>query len=177
MFSILPSCGLPVFFLMQLSSVTEERDMLKNIVDELKKKHQNSEVGADIAGGTLVQVVQLESYFCFYGIFLHKLSLVGLLLLQWQELESSLAKKEHCIKELECNLFEQKEICSRQHGEIKLLNEKLNGEARTIKSLERESDRLRSEISLLESKVCLLYSSITCQRCFFLLYISLPFIY
>lgn len=70
-----------------------------------------------------------------------------------QELESSLAKKEGFIEELESNLHAQQEINSRQCDEIKLLNEKLNNEARRIKSLERENDRLRSEISLLESKV------------------------
>ncbi|KAM7478702.1 hypothetical protein LguiA_026915 [Lonicera macranthoides] len=107
---------------LMLSSVTEERDRLKNVVDELKK--HNTETGAEIAGGTLLQ-----------------------------ELESSLTKKEQYIKELECNLFEQKEINSRQHGEIKLLTEKLNSEARRIKSLEREGDRLHSEIALLESKL------------------------
>ena len=73
--------------------------------------------------------------------------------LQQQEFELSLAKKENCIKELENNLCEQKEVNNRRLNEIKLLNEKLNNEARTIKSLEREGDRLRSEISLLESKV------------------------
>lgn len=92
------------------------------------------------------------------GILFFFSGLCLLLGLQWQELESSLTKKEQYIKELECNLFEQKEINSRQHGEIKLLNEKLNSEARRIKSLEREGDRLRSEIALLESKVCLLYN-------------------
>lgn len=70
-----------------------------------------------------------------------------------QELQLSLAKKERCIKEMESNLNEQKEANNRQREEIKLLNERLNNEARRIKSLERESDRLRSEISLLESKV------------------------
>lgn len=70
-----------------------------------------------------------------------------------QELESSLANKELYIKDLEGSLHEQKEVNSRQHEEIKLLNERLNNEARRIKSLEREGDRLRSEISLLESKV------------------------
>lgn len=74
---------------------------------------------------------------------------------QGQELESSLAKKESCIKELEINLGEQKEINNNQHNELKVLNERLTNEARRIKSLEREGDRLRSEISLLESKVCL----------------------
>ena len=75
-------------------------------------------------------------------------------LLYFQELESSLLKKDSCIKELERNLHEQKEANNRQLDEIKLLNDRLNNEARRIKSLERESDRLRSEISLLESKVC-----------------------
>lgn len=70
-----------------------------------------------------------------------------------QELESSLANKECYIKELETRLEEQKEARSRQHEEIKLLNEKLNTEAKSIKSLERESDRLRAENSLLESRV------------------------
>lgn len=44
-------------------------------------------------------------------------------------------------------------VNNRQHEEIKILNDKLHNEARRIKSLERESDRLRSEISLLEAKV------------------------
>ncbi|CAN6543370.1 unnamed protein product [Malus baccata var. baccata] len=70
-----------------------------------------------------------------------------------QEVESSLAKKEGYIKELECGICEQKEVNSRQREEIKLLNERLNNEARRIKSLERESDRLHSEIALLESKI------------------------
>ncbi|XP_010030229.2 mitotic spindle checkpoint protein MAD1 isoform X1 [Eucalyptus grandis] len=69
------------------------------------------------------------------------------------ELQLSLAKKECCIKEMESSLNEQKEAYNRQREEIKLLNERLNNEARRIKSLERESDRLRSEISLLESKL------------------------
>lgn len=62
-------------------------------------------------------------------------------------------KKDCLIKELESNLNEQKEVNHRQLAEINLLNDRLNNEARRIKSLERESDRLRSEISLLESKV------------------------
>ena len=70
-----------------------------------------------------------------------------------QELESSIAKKECYIKELETSLSEQKEASNRQYGEVNLLNERLNNEARKVKSLERENDRLRSEISLLESKV------------------------
>lgn len=70
-----------------------------------------------------------------------------------QELESSLAKKENCIKELESSLSEQKEVNGRQLNELKLLNDRLSSEARRIKSLEREGDRLRSEIAVLESKV------------------------
>ncbi|KAK8493116.1 hypothetical protein V6N13_104898 [Hibiscus sabdariffa] len=101
-----------------LSLVTEERDKLRNVINE-SRSHKN-----EVADGTVVQ-----------------------------ELESSLAKKESCIKELERNLHEHKEINDRQHNEIKLLHDRLNNEARRIKSLERESDRLRSEISLLESKL------------------------
>lgn len=78
---------------------------------------------------------------------------VLLLGLQSQELESSLSKNECYIKELEKSLYEQQAVNNRQHNEIKLLHESLNSEARRIKSLERESDRLRSEIALLESKV------------------------
>lgn len=63
-------------------------------------------------------------------------------------------KKEEYIKELEKMLFSEKEASSRRHNEIKVLTERLSDEARRIKSLEREGDRLRSEISLLESKVC-----------------------
>lgn len=70
-----------------------------------------------------------------------------------QELESSLARKDDCIKELQNTLHEQRAINNRQLEEINLLNEKLHNEARRVKSLERESDRLRSEISLLEAKV------------------------
>lgn len=77
-----------------------------------------------------------------------------LLVLKGQELESSLVKRDASVMELENNLWEQKEVNSRQHNEIKLLTERLNNEARRIKSLEREGDRLRSEISILESKVC-----------------------
>ncbi|KAK2987005.1 hypothetical protein RJ640_024903 [Escallonia rubra] len=108
---------------LMLSSVTEERDRLKNAADELWKI-RNVEAGGEIVGGNVLQ-----------------------------ELESSLAKKEYHIKELESNLCEQKEVNNRQHNEIKLLSERLNNEAKRIKSLEREGDRLRSEISLLESKL------------------------
>ncbi|XP_021298345.1 mitotic spindle checkpoint protein MAD1 isoform X1 [Herrania umbratica] len=108
---------------LMLSVVTEERDKLRNVIDELKRP-KNEEAGDQVASGNVVQ-----------------------------ELESSLAKKESCIKELQSNLHEQKEVNDRQHNEIKLLHDRLNNEARRIKSLERESDRLRSEISLLESKL------------------------
>ncbi|XP_052193632.1 mitotic spindle checkpoint protein MAD1 isoform X2 [Diospyros lotus] len=108
---------------LMLSSVIEERDRLKNVIDELKKQ-TNVEAGGDLVNGTLVK-----------------------------ELESSLAQKECSNKELENDLRKLKELNSDQQSEIKLLTEKLNNEARRIKSLERESDRLRSEISLLESKL------------------------
>ncbi|XP_043722124.1 mitotic spindle checkpoint protein MAD1 isoform X2 [Telopea speciosissima] len=70
-----------------------------------------------------------------------------------QELESSLAKKEQAIQELERELNEQKETINCQHNEIKLLTERLSDETRKIKSLEREGDRFRSEIAILESKL------------------------
>uniref|UniRef100_A0A1D1YB05 Mitotic spindle assembly checkpoint protein MAD1 n=1 Tax=Anthurium amnicola TaxID=1678845 RepID=A0A1D1YB05_9ARAE len=70
-----------------------------------------------------------------------------------KELESSLAAKDEIIKALENDLHEQGEVINRQHDELKVLNESLNNEARRIKSLEREGDRLRAEISLLESKL------------------------
>ncbi|XP_039060342.1 mitotic spindle checkpoint protein MAD1-like isoform X1 [Hibiscus syriacus] len=108
---------------LMLSMVTEERNKLRNVINE-SKRHKNEEAGDEMTSGTVVQ-----------------------------ELESSLVLKESCIKELERNLHEQKEINDRQQNEIKLLHDRLNNEARRIKSLERESDRLRSEISLLESKL------------------------
>lgn len=70
-----------------------------------------------------------------------------------KELESSLAMKEDYIKKLESSILEQKEVNARQHNEITLLNERLISESRRIKSLEREDDRLRSEIAILESKL------------------------
>ncbi|XVF75090.1 hypothetical protein PTKIN_Ptkin13bG0160300 [Pterospermum kingtungense] len=108
---------------LMLSMVNEERDNLRNIVHQLKRP-KNEAAGDEVASGTAVQ-----------------------------ELESSLAKKESYIKELESDLHHQKEVNDNQHNEIKLLHDRLNNEARRIKSLERESDRLRSEISLLESKL------------------------
>ncbi|BFG19989.1 hypothetical protein CerSpe_062630 [Prunus speciosa] len=108
---------------LMLSMVTEERDKLRNVINELKLA-KNDEAGHETSSQTFLQ-----------------------------ELESSLAKKECYIKELECGLCEQKEVNSCQREEIKLLNERLNNEARRIKSLERENDRLGSEIALLESKL------------------------
>lgn len=70
-----------------------------------------------------------------------------------QSFESSLAKKENYLKELEQELSQLKDVNNRQRDEIEHLNDKLVSEARRMKSLERDSDRLRSEISLLESKV------------------------
>ncbi|KAK7348490.1 hypothetical protein VNO80_23048 [Phaseolus coccineus] len=69
------------------------------------------------------------------------------------EPELFLMKKDDCIKELESTLHDQRLINNRQLEEIKLLNERLHSDARRVKSLERESDRLRSEISLLEAKL------------------------
>lgn len=70
-----------------------------------------------------------------------------------QDLESSFTAKENAIRELENNLNDQRQIINRQHNDLEQMNDKLAIEARRIKSLEREGDRLRSEISLLESKV------------------------
>ncbi|KAE8648888.1 mitotic spindle checkpoint protein MAD1 isoform X1 [Cucumis sativus] len=106
-----------------LSVATEERDKLKSLVNELKTL-KNDDAEAKETKETLSQ-----------------------------ELDLTLAKKDWYIKELESNLHEQKEVNSRQHDELKLLNERLNNDAKRIKSLERDCDRLRSEISLLESKI------------------------
>ncbi|KAL3620766.1 coiled-coil domain-containing protein mad1 [Castilleja foliolosa] len=106
-----------------LGMITEERDRLGNVVKELKDR-KNLESGTELVSGTI-----------------------------FQELEVSLAKKENYIKELETSLLGKNETNSRQQNEIQLLNERLTNEARRIKMLEREGDRLRSEISLLESKL------------------------
>ncbi|KAG7533624.1 Spindle assembly checkpoint component Mad1 [Arabidopsis thaliana x Arabidopsis arenosa] len=106
-----------------LTLVTEEKEQLKALVNELRKSNNEGSVpGA--ADGTLIQ-----------------------------GFESSLAKKENYIKDLEQDLSQLKDVNNRQRTEIELLNEKLVDEARRNKSLERDSDRLRSEISLLESKL------------------------
>ncbi|XP_068648450.1 mitotic spindle checkpoint protein MAD1 [Aristolochia californica] len=108
---------------LMLCSVTEERDQLRK--ETMAWKTQK---GGEVEKGTInVDLVK--------------------------ELESSLATRESIIRELDDNLREQREVGNRQHHEIQLLHEKLNIEARKMKSLEREGDRLRAEISLLESKL------------------------
>ncbi|KAJ8572672.1 hypothetical protein K7X08_009183 [Anisodus acutangulus] len=108
---------------LKLASVIEERDRLKNVIEDFTKQ-KSVESGHEVVSGAILQ-----------------------------ELEASLAKKENCIKELESSLSDEKDVNIRQRNEIKFLNEKLNNEAKRIKSLEREGDRLRSEIALLESKL------------------------
>ncbi|XP_057785397.1 mitotic spindle checkpoint protein MAD1 isoform X2 [Salvia miltiorrhiza] len=108
---------------LMLGLITEERDRLKDVVKELKEQ-KNLEGGSGLVSGTI-----------------------------FHELEISLDKKENYVKQLENSLSEIKESNSRQHNEIMLLNERLTNEARRVKMLEREGDRLRSEISLLESKL------------------------
>ncbi|GAB4847440.1 hypothetical protein Ancab_026497 [Ancistrocladus abbreviatus] len=107
----------------RLSLANVERDQLRNSISGFKNQKKD-ETGDNIANQNVIE-----------------------------ELESSLAKKDCLIKELETNLQEQKDVNNRQYSEIVLLNEKLNSEAKRIKSLEREADRLRSEISLLELKL------------------------
>ncbi|KAJ0080524.1 hypothetical protein Patl1_23498 [Pistacia atlantica] len=139
---------------LMLSMVTEERDKLRNIVNEFKRP-KNDDVGGDeTANRTLysgTRILFLLSNLCppFFFQMICFYPLVSFV----QELESSLSKKEGFIAELESNLREQQETNNRQHDQIKLLNERLTNEARRIKSLERDSDRLRSEISLLESQL------------------------
>ncbi|XP_010910286.1 mitotic spindle checkpoint protein MAD1 isoform X2 [Elaeis guineensis] len=108
---------------LMLSSVAEERDRLNKDAIALNKQ-KTAHADSGMMDETLVK-----------------------------DLESSLALRKQTIKELESNLHEQREVINRQYDEIKLLNEKLSFEARRIKSLEREGDRLRSEIALLESKL------------------------
>ncbi|CAI9101502.1 OLC1v1038840C1 [Oldenlandia corymbosa var. corymbosa] len=108
---------------LMLASISEEGDRLKNMVDELKKE-KNTQGGTEMVNGSLLK-----------------------------ELEASISKKENCIKELESNLHEQNLVNIRQQNEVKLLNERLSDEVRKVKSLEREGDRLRSEIALLEAKL------------------------
>ncbi|KAH7685202.1 Spindle assembly checkpoint component Mad1 protein [Dioscorea alata] len=108
---------------LMLSSVTVERDNLKKEISGSNKPRSGHEE--------------------------HQLSNDRLV----KDLESSLIAKENAIRELENNLNDQRQIINRQHNELEQMNDKLSIEARRIKSLEREGDRLRSEISLLELKV------------------------
>lgn len=106
----------------RLSSVIEERDQLRTAVENLKLQ-KSVEPGSEAVTSTMIQ-----------------------------EFKSSLAQKDCYIKELENILSEQKAANDRHYHEIRMLNEKLNSQERRIKSLEREEDRLRAEIALLESK-------------------------
>ncbi|CAI0378432.1 unnamed protein product [Linum tenue] len=106
-----------------LSAVSEERNVLKTAIEDFKSKNEQ-------AGGNASSSI-----------------------MQIQELGSSILEREPYIKELEGDLFAQKEINAHQRDEIKSLHDRLNSEARRVKSLERENDRLRSEIFLLESKI------------------------
>ncbi|KAK9669712.1 hypothetical protein RND81_13G149500 [Saponaria officinalis] len=108
---------------LRLSSAIEERDQLKSVVNDLKQL-PHVESGSEAVNKTFIQGLEL-----------------------------SLTTKDAHIKELESNLIEQKAANDRHYNEMQMLNEKLNSEARRIKSLEREGDRLRSEIALLESKL------------------------
>ncbi|KAF3787563.1 Mitotic spindle checkpoint protein [Nymphaea thermarum] len=113
-----------------VASVAAERDRLRAAVASLEGESlaQKNQTREDAAAGNVGETLA-------------------------KDLEACLMEKESTIKELERNLQEQKEIISNQCCEIRLLNENLNSETRRAKSLEREGDRLRSEISLLESKL------------------------
>uniref|UniRef100_A0A1J3CZL1 Mitotic spindle checkpoint protein MAD1 n=1 Tax=Noccaea caerulescens TaxID=107243 RepID=A0A1J3CZL1_NOCCA len=106
-----------------LSLVTEEKEQLKFVLSELRKSNSEGSVSC-ATDGMLIQ-----------------------------GFESSLAKKENYLKELEKELSQLKDVNNRQRDEIEHLNDKLVNEVRRMKSLERDSDRLRSEISLLESRL------------------------
>ncbi|KAL2939454.1 Mitotic spindle checkpoint protein MAD1 [Bienertia sinuspersici] len=108
---------------LRLSSVIEDKDQSGTAFNE-SKEQTNVEPGNGAVKGTSAQGT-----------------------------ESSVAHKDRYIKELESNISEQKAANDRHYNEIRMLNEKLNSETRRIKSLEREGDRLRSEIALLESKL------------------------
>ncbi|XP_078181807.1 mitotic checkpoint family protein isoform X2 [Carex rostrata] len=70
-----------------------------------------------------------------------------------KELEAALNEKDRIIKEMESSLEEHREIIAHQHADLKLVNDRLTDESKKAKSLERESDRLRHEVALLESKL------------------------
>ncbi|CAI0437655.1 unnamed protein product [Linum tenue] len=146
---------------LMLSAVSEERNMLKIAIEDFKSK--NEQAGGH-ASSSALQVLKFHSSSFIFLLTLFLLFVIyylapflmityDFLLVHIQELESSLLKREPYIKELEGDLFAQKDINTRQQDEIKSLHDRLNSEARKVKSLERESDRLRSEIFLLESKL------------------------
>ena len=83
-----------------------------------------------------------------------------------KELESSLAQKEDLIRGMENSIQEQGITIRRLQSEIKVLNDQLSCEERKIKSLEREGDRLRAEVALLESKVRNLQPQADINSCF-----------
>ncbi|OEL13858.1 Mitotic spindle checkpoint protein MAD1 [Dichanthelium oligosanthes] len=68
-------------------------------------------------------------------------------------MESDQSGMEKMIRELESTIHEQKELISHKDTELNIMNERLNLEARKVKSLEREGDQLRSQMALLESKL------------------------
>ncbi|CAO2172257.1 unnamed protein product [Urochloa humidicola] len=68
-------------------------------------------------------------------------------------MESDQSGMEKMIRELESTIHEQKELLSHKDSELSIMNERLNLEAKKVKSLEREGDQLRSQVALLESKL------------------------
>ncbi|CAL4972865.1 unnamed protein product [Urochloa decumbens] len=68
-------------------------------------------------------------------------------------MESDQSGMEKMIRELESAIHEQKELVSHKDSELNIMNERLNLEAKKVKSLEREGDQLRSQVALLESKL------------------------
>lgn len=150
----------------------EETDRLKNVIEDLRKQ-KSVESGHEVVSGAILQVI-IPALFSYWKTTLWFVLYLIVVVISWlQELEASLAKKENCIKELESYLSEQKEVNIRQLNEIKFLNEKLNSEARRIKSLEREGDGLRSQIALLESKVTSgLHTLYCCIFMFLKIYVS-----
>ncbi|CAO2182164.1 unnamed protein product [Urochloa humidicola] len=68
-------------------------------------------------------------------------------------MESDQSGMEKMIRDLESTIHEQKELVSHKDSELNIMNERLNLEAKKVKSLEREGDQLRSQVALLESKL------------------------
>lgn len=144
--TLLCDCAEPL----QISTVTIEKDTLRQVVEELKRT-KNDQSGKELIDGNILQVLS-PPLLLFPNCFDFLCQLL-VAYLQLQGLELSLSQKESCIKELESEINEAKMVSHHRLQEIELLNERLNSEARRIKSLERENDRLLQQISLLESKV------------------------